>query len=293
MVPFSVLIIARDEEANLSDLMPTLGWCDDVVVVDDESTDDTRRVAEAAGARVFRRAFDSFAGQRNWALDNVPFQHEWVFHLDADERMPGELVREIERVIVETTLDGFWVASKLMFYGRWIRRASGFPVYQMRLGRNPGVSFIQAGHGQRENCRDEQLGVLREALLHWNFSKGLEEWIEKHNRYSTDEARAAIEDEGGAIGALFSRNGIERRRAVKRLLRGVPFRSTLRFSYLYLGRLGFLDGLAGLHYCRLVAMYELMIELKMREGRLARDGRSSEMGGRPRKRAEWLGGSRE
>lgn len=272
-MPFSVLLLARNEEQNLERLMPKLVWCDDVVLVDDTSTDGTPRVAREAGARVFDRRFDTFAGQRNWALDHVSFRHEWVFHLDADEEIPGELVDEIERATRDTDRVAFWVPSKLMFFGKWLRHAAAYPVYQVRLGRNPGLRFVQTGHGQREDLAPGELGTLRHALVHRNFSKGLEEWFEKHNRYSTDEAKRAAEVlEGGwpPIGDFLRGDPVRQRRVLKDLSWRLPFRPLLRFLYLYALRLGFLDGRAGYDYCRLLAAYELMTEVKIREIQMRR-----------------------
>ena len=79
--------------------MDSVAWADDVVVLDSYSSDETVELAKAKGARVVQRKFDDFGGQRNFALDEIDFKHEWVFHLDADERFNEELRSECERVI--------------------------------------------------------------------------------------------------------------------------------------------------------------------------------------------------
>ena len=96
---FSILILTKNEEINMRDCMESVSWCDDVVVLDSLSDDDTCEMAEDMGARVFERPFDDFGAQRNYALDEIEFRHPWVFHLDADERFNEELRAECERVI--------------------------------------------------------------------------------------------------------------------------------------------------------------------------------------------------
>ena len=185
---FSVLILTRNEEQNLSDCLASVKWCDDIVVLDSLSTDGTVAVARSAGARVVERSFDDFATQRNYALDKIPFQHPWVFHLDADERFTKSLQRECETVIAEDQQSGFLVPSRLMFMDKWLRWSGMYPVYQMRLMKLGEIRFIQAGHGQREAEAKRGVSKLREPYLHYNFSKGLDDWREKHDRYSTKEA---------------------------------------------------------------------------------------------------------
>ena len=264
---FSVLILTLNEEKNLPDCLASVKWCDDVVVLDSLSTDRTTAVAKASGVRVVERAFDDFAGQRNYALEKIPFQHPWVFHLDADERFTEPLQHECETVIAEDRHSGFLVPSKLMFMDKWLRWSGMYPVYQMRLMKLGEIRFIQAGHGQREADAKRGVGTLREPYLHYNFSKGLDEWREKHNRYSTKEAQEGLQErERGQIGwrDLWGSDPVARRRALKRLSMRLPCRPGLRFLYMYVLRLGFLDGRPGLVYCRLLASYESMIVTKMR-----------------------------
>jgi glycosyltransferase involved in cell wall biosynthesis len=232
-------------------------------VVDDESSDRTAEVARAGGARVLQRKFDSFAGQRNWALDSAPWRNEWILHLDADEVVTPELVAEVADAVPGSRFDAYRIPSRLIFMGRALTHAATYPTYQVRLGRNPGLRFKQVGHGQREDMDAARIGTLREPYLHYSFSKGLEEWLEKHNRYSTEEAREEVHStERVRPSALFSNDPVERRRALKRAARHMPLRPTLRFLWLYAWKRGFLDGRAGFEYCRLMACYEAMIRSK-------------------------------
>ena len=265
---FSVLILTRNEEQNLPDCLASVKWCDDIVVLDSLSTDRTVVVARNAGARVVERPFDDFAAQRNYALDKIPFRHAWVFHLDADERFTESLRRECEAVIAADQQSGFLVPSKLMFMDKWLRWSGMYPVYQMRLMKLGEIRFIQTGHGQREADAKRGVGKLREPYLHYNFSKGLDDWREKHERYSTREAEESLQErQDGQIDwrDLGGTDPVARRRALKRLSMRLPCRPTLRFLYMYVFRLGFLDGQPGLMYCRLLATYEKMIVTKLKD----------------------------
>ena len=267
-VNFSVVILTYNEERNIQACLDSLRCCDEVVVVDSFSTDRTREIAHAAGCKVVEREFDDFAGQRNWAMDSIDFKHKWVFHLDADERFTPELAGECEDVVHEDLFSGYMVASKLMFMGKWLKRSAGFPVYQMRLAKLGEIKFIQHGHGQREADAIRGVGFLRRAYLHFPFKKGMQEWHDKHLCYADDEARLALEEAGVAgvgAGALMAADPVLRRRALKRLSRSLPLRPALRFLYMYILKMGFMDGAAGLRYCRMMAEFERMIDVRLTE----------------------------
>ena len=263
---FSILILTLNEEQNLPECIASVKWCDDVVVLDSLSTDQTVELAKAAGVRLYQRRFDDFASQRNYALDQVPFKHPWVFHLDADERFTEPLRRECEEAIAEDRRSGFLAPSKLIFMDRWLRWSGMYPVYQMRLMKLGEIRFVQKGHGQREADAKRGVGTLREPYLHYNFSKGLDDWREKHDRYSTKEAVESVQRQNQPVcwRDLWSGDPVARRRALKQLSMRLPCRPLLRFFYMYVLRLGFLDGRPGLVYCRLLASYETMIVTKMR-----------------------------
>jgi glycosyltransferase involved in cell wall biosynthesis len=238
-------------------------------VIDSFSTDRTIEIAQAAGARVVQRAFDSFAGQRNFALQNVRFNHDWVLHLDADEVCTEPLRQEIQQAIFEPQFYAYRIPSKTIFLGQWLRFSGMYPCYQVRLGRHPVFRFKQVGHGQREDITPARVGTLKEPYLHYSFSKGFEDWFAKHNRYSSDEALDFIENCQGEnldwSSLLSFRDQTRRRRALKDLASHLPCRPICRFLYMYVLRMGFLDGRAGLKYCRMMAMYEAMIDLKVEE----------------------------
>ena len=253
---YSVLILTLNEERDLPRCLASLRRCDDIVVLDSGSTDATAALAKAAGARVFTRPFDNFAGQRNYAQREIKFRHPWVFHLDADEQLTPKLDAECRVAAGRTDLDGFLVAPKMMFQGRWIPHCTDFPAWQARFVRAPEFEFVQAGHGQRE-APHMRVAPLRANYLHDLSSGGESEWLDKHRRYAREEAAAYLAANAEIrLAELFSGERLQRRRALKRLSYSLPFRPALRFVYQYVLRRGFLDGGPGLRYCQLLARYE-------------------------------------
>lgn len=263
---FSILILTLNEEVNLEQCLESVRWCDDVVILDSLSSDKTEEIARSNRVNFHQRKFDNFAGQRNYALTNLEFRYEWVFHLDADERFTDALRADCEAKIAEAAHDGYYVASKMMFMGRWLKHAASYPAYQMRLLRRGRLDFIQYGHGQRESD-PSRTGYLQEALLHYSFNKGLDDWCARHDRYSSDEAKLNLSSARTptAFSELFSSDSILRRRALKQLSMRLPFRPLLKFLFLYVLKGGFLDGRPGFVYCVLQSFYEYMIVLKSKE----------------------------
>lgn len=270
---YSVLILTHNEAANIGRCLDSLQACDDIVVLDSYSSDATLQVCGQYPVRTFDRQFDTFAGQRNWAIDNVPFKHAWVLHLDADECVTPDLHRELLDVVSRDETSAYLLANKLIFMGRWIRHASMYPYYQARLLRIGESRFVQTGHGQTLGPTARGVGTLREPYLHYNFSKGISDWVSRHNRYSSDEARRIASRSmplGKAlIGLIRGATPQERQQARKRLADSLPARPLWRFMFLYFVKGGFLDGGPGFHYCMLMAIYDYLIGLKSKEMRSA------------------------
>ncbi len=265
--PVTVVILTLNEEINLADCLASCRWCDDVHVVDSGSQDRTVEIARAMGATVHRHPFTSFGAQRNWAIDNIDAKHDWIFHLDADERFTPELVKAIAALLASNPPQaGFHVPHKMMFMGRWLKRSGGYPTYQMRLFHRTRMRFCDYGHGQRELTEGE-VGVLDEPYLHYSFSKGLYDWLDKHNRYSSLEALQVISETNHrwfSPKAMLSRDRVKRWRAWKAFSYHLPFRATLRWFVTLFVMGGVFEGRAGWNYARLIALYERMIILKLK-----------------------------
>jgi glycosyltransferase involved in cell wall biosynthesis len=265
----SILILTLNEEANLAECIDSCGWADDIVVFDSMSEDRTLEIANAKGVRVFQRHFDNYAAQRNAALTTVPYEHPWILMVDADERVPVELAAEIEATIANAGAGValFRMRRKDFFLGKWLRRSSGYPSWFGRLVRLGRVRVEREVN--EEYIADGEVGHLKSHLHHYPFNKGIAYWFERHNKYSSMEAIAKMRVRGDPIltQELFARDPIVRRRMLKQLLYRMPLRPLIVFFYLYVVRLGFLDGRAGFYFSRMRAAYEMMIDLKVDEAR--------------------------
>jgi len=264
----SVLILTFNEEINVQQCLDSVAWSDDVLLIDSFSADSTVALARSAGARVLQRHFLDFADQRNFGIRHGGFKYDWLLHLDADEVVTPELKDELLTIVKNAPRLAYRISSRLIFHGQWLRHSSMYPCYQVRLGRRDSLEFAQVGHGQRETLPASAIGTLKQPLLHYSFSKGLEDWFAKHNRYSSNEATENLRSlNGGRMpwGDLLNSNRTKRWRALKELSIRLPFRPLLRFIYVYFLRLGFLDGRAGWRYCQMLSIYECMIGLKIKE----------------------------
>ena len=269
----SVLIMTRDEEINIGACLRGMMFSDDVVVLDDNSADGTLGIVKTfPGVRVVQRTLDNWAAQQNWALETIAFKHRWVFQIDADERMTPELRDELLAIAADPQDPrvAYYVGRKNYFMGRWLKHAMG-PVKVLRFFQPPFVRYERLVN-PAPVIRGPS-GELRNYALHYSFSKGLVPWLSKHNSYARFEAMEGQKVRQGSghtlrsdLRALFQ-GGPEHRQAVKRLSYRLPGRAVQRFAYTYLMRCGFLDGLPGLRFCLMIAMYEYWIELKLIEAR--------------------------
>lgn len=265
----SVVVLTKNEENNIHRCVEALEWAEEVVVIDDGSIDNTVQIATRLGARVINHSFKSFASQRNWALEHAGLRNEWVLMLDADEVSTDEFAAEICNAIVsaESNVNAFRTCRKTMLDGVWLKHSDGFPVWIMRLVRLGRASFQDSGHGEVPVPAIEgTIGTIRSPFIHFAFSRGMDDWWMRHVRYAGREA--AQEREHGtdtSVLSLFSLDASLRRRALRTLARKTPARGLLRFFYQYVLRGGFLDGAAGLRFCRMMASYEGMIAIRSTE----------------------------
>lgn len=273
----SILILTLNEEVNLPDCLDSVSWSDDIVVFDSFSSDRTVEIAKAAGARVVQRKFDNWSTHQNWAVENIEFKYPWVYYSDADEIIPSELRDEILKVTSEKDHPevAYRLRLKNMFMGRWIKHSSFYPSWIARLFKPDKIRW------EREvnpiAVIDGPVGFLQNHFEHYSFNKGFCAWFEKHNKYSNIEAEETLKSLCNGdfkLSEVFSRNPVIRRKALKQLSFRMPGRPFAKFAYMYLLRAGFLDGRAGLTYCTLQAVYEYMIELKVKELRRREKGLS-------------------
>jgi len=263
-VPVTVMVFTLDEEQNLPRCLESLRWCDDVIVIDSFSTDRTEEISRAAGARFYEHVFEGFGSQRNWAMDNTAPKHDWILVLDADERVPDELVEEMRETLAAApeSVGAYRLSRRFYLWGRWLRHSSLYPTWVVRLVHKDRTRYVNRGHAETQEVKGE-IRELKSDLIDEN-EKGIDEWFERQLRYAGKEAELELQEEAKApsTAALFSSDPLERRAALKRLGWRLPGRAPLYFFYSYFLRRGFLDGTDGLIFCSMRAMFQQMIVVK-------------------------------
>ncbi len=285
LVSLTLLIAARNEAANIRKcLASVVGRAERVVVLDSHSTDATAQLAAEAGAEVvqFTHA-GGYPKKRQWALDTLDITTEWVLFLDADEEVPAGLWDEIAAAVADAkSPNGFLVTKGFHFLGRRFR-FGGFSFAAVLLVRRGKARFEKLVDDPASGLDMEvhervvvngPVGRLRTPLVHDDF-KGLEAYLDRHNRYSTWEARLRLRfltsgeyGESRIRPRLFG-NAQERRRFLKYLAVRLPGESFAWFAYHYVLRLGFLEGRRGWIAARLRSDYIAAVRAKVYEMKTA------------------------
>ncbi|MEO8890944.1 MAG: glycosyltransferase family 2 protein [Coleofasciculaceae cyanobacterium] len=279
-IPVSVLIPAKNEEANLAACLESVARADEVFVVDSQSSDCSVEIAKSYGANIVQFQFNGrWPKKKNWSLENLAFRNEWVLIVDCDERITDELWSEIALAIQNPQFAGYYINRKVFFLGKWIRYGGKYPDWNLRLFKHKQGRYENLNTEEIRNTGDNEVHehvildgavkYLKNDMLHIDF-RDIYHWLERHNRYSNWEARVYLnlingKDDSGTIGANFFGDAVQRKRFLKKLWVRLPFKPTLRFILFYIIRLGFLDGKAGYIYGRLLSQYEYQIGVKLYE----------------------------
>ncbi len=265
-----VLIQTFNEELNLAHTLESVkGWAHRIFVVDSGSTDRTVKIAEEYGASVVTHPWEGYAQQKNWALKNIPFQSPWILILDADEAVSPELRDEMLAIAQRNPDDvpqaGFYLNRVFVFLGKKIFHCGYFPSWNLRFFKT-GKARYEERLVHEHMIVDGPTEYLKHLLIHED-RRGLEHFFAKHNRYSTLEAREIFEhpQDWPGLGG-FIKDRIARRRFLKsRVVPKVPVSWVMRFLYMYVFRLGFMDGWAGWKLCNFISTYEFLIQTKYQE----------------------------
>ncbi len=268
--PLSVLVTTYNQEANIARCLESVaGWAAEVCVLDSFSTDATTAIVGLYPVTLRQRRFDDFASNKNWALEHLPWTHDWLLILDADEIIAPELQQEIREALrAPGGSAGFYLNRRVYFLGRWLRHCGWYPNWNLRLFRHR-LGRYESRKVHEHLILRGKAGYLKHDLIH-DDRRGVAAWIDRHNRFSSLEAQERLALLRGKSHSAFhgslSGGPVERRRFLKeRVFLWLPAKPILWFLYLYIFRLGFLDGCAGLHFCFLQAIQEYQVSLKMRE----------------------------
>lgn len=273
-LPITVLVPTKNEEANIRQCLQSTARFEKVFVIDSNSTDNTAAIAREFNAEVVQFKYDGgWPKKKNWALTNLPISTPWVCILDADECLTDPLIDEI-KINLERDINGMYVQWKFYFLGKWMKYSWSHG-WMMRIFRT-GTAFYEdlgmRGEGGWDNEVHENLVVsgrvlmLSHQLIH-NSNQDISFWISKQNQFSDWNAMRRIKqtDESIRLSHIISKDPLQRRKLLKLIYLRLPFKPLAMFIYLYLIKLGILDGKAGLYFCLMRSVHELNTEVKIYE----------------------------
>ncbi len=274
----SLILLTYNEEVNIERaLQSTVGWVEEIIVVDSYSTDRTLEICRRYTNKIFQHPFENQAKQFNWALKNIPLEHPWIMRLDADEVVTPELASEIVQVLpgLPEEVTGIYLKRKVLFLGRWIRHGDYYPMWFLRIFRK--------GFGRYEEITEEHIVLshgrairLKNDFIDDNH-KGLSFWVDKHNHWAIGEmldlmnyAQQGKPPPQGVDPCFFSTQEKRRRWLKVRIYARLPLflRAGVFFFYRYFLRLGFLDGKEGLIFHFLQGCwYRFLVDAKIYEAK--------------------------
>jgi hypothetical protein len=274
-VPVSVVILTRDEEPNMRRCLSSVAWADQVVVVDSGSTDDTVAIARSAEGELVEQPWLGFSGQREFALRLPLLRHDWVYFVDADQWISQQLASEVAEQLADPSCAAMSHRLRLVFQGRWIRHCGWYSTSRnVQLMDRRYSKYDGSLVGERV-CVDGPIHRLRNDIVDQDL-KGLAAWLHKHVRYAQLEAQRRGQP-APLLQRLRSLRSRDRTRAeppIRVFLKdvifpSVPAKPVALFLYMYVIRLGLLDGRPGLRFCFYHAWYEASVAALQPDSRLA------------------------
>ncbi|MBI5214622.1 MAG: glycosyltransferase family 2 protein [Ignavibacteriae bacterium] len=233
-IGLSVIVITKNEERNIRECLESVKWADEIIVVDSQSNDRTVEIAREFTENIFVIEWKGYGETKNFALTKVT--NEWVFWLDADERVPKELADEIKLTIQSSReMTAYKVARRAYFLGKWIKHCGWYPGYVVRLFKKDSAQFTQSLVHEKVEIAGT-FGQLQHDLLHYT-DDNLFHYFSKFNNYTSLAA-----EEMKKSGRNYS-------------LWDVLTRPPFLFFKMYFLRLGFLDGMHGFILSAVSAFY--------------------------------------
>jgi glycosyltransferase involved in cell wall biosynthesis len=189
-VPVTATVITYNEAANIQAALESLSWADEIIVVDSESTDDTVSIARRFTDKVIVRPWPGYIDQKNFAAQQA--RHDWIFSLDADERVTPALAEEIKQVVSYPSAVGYRVPRVTFHLGRWMRSTDWYPDYQLRLYDRRHARWW--GKYVHESVKaDGRVEDLTSELQHYAY-RDLAHHFQTMDRYTSLAARQMFEE---------------------------------------------------------------------------------------------------
>lgn len=274
-ISITVIIPTLNEEKNLPYcIKPLLNWAQKIIIVDSNSSDNTIKIAKDNGIEIINFTYlGGWPKKRQYVLDNYNFQTEWILLLDADEILTESAKKAISKGVNSQQYDGYYLWFKMYFLNKFLKFS------------DPGMrklSLFRVGHGNYEMRYENQdetmcdmevhehvivkgrVGELKNPIRHVNYNS-LSRFIIKHDQYSNYESKVHTEGSEGEITSNLFGSFEQRRRYLKNKLIRNPFSPFFYFLYMFIFRLGFLDGRQGFYYILYQAIYLYFVNSKIYE----------------------------
>jgi glycosyltransferase involved in cell wall biosynthesis len=243
MLKLSVVILTKNEEACIAECLESVKWADEIIVVDDESTDRTLEIVKRYGANVFSRKMDNEGRHRNWGYAQA--RNLWVLSLDADEKVTPELKIEIEAVIQSNKFVAYDIPLRNFISNYWVRHGGWYPASKVRLFRKDKFKYEEAEVHPRVFI-DGECGHLKSDIIHKGYPD-LEHFLNSVNRQSTLEAKKWINTNR------------------KMSLPHIIWRAGDRFFRRYIRKKAYKDGMYGFIIAFFDTLYQILSYAKWRE----------------------------
>lgn len=270
MLDLTAIILTYNEEMNIKACIESIRFFTKrIVVVDSNSNDNTVAIAQGCGAEVLVNPWVNYATQYNWGIENAHINTEWILRIDADERISNEAASEIVEICGNANnpdISGIIVRFKVTFLGKDLKHGGIYPFRKLLIYRN------NCGYMENRNM-DEHIVLkkgkavyLKNDSYHYDY-KGLTEWIDKHNKYSSREVLDYINNDTHELWNL-NHNAKIKRWIKYHLYYRLPMglRAHLYYIYRYYIKFGFLDGKEGKIFCFLQAYwYRFLVDAKIYE----------------------------
>lgn len=242
--PISVVVLTKNEEANIADcLFSVKGWADEIIVVDDFSTDKTVELANKYADKVLINQMKVEGTHRNWAYAQA--KNEWVLSLDADEQVTSDLKKEIDEVLQSTDCVCFSVPLRNYIGTHWVRHGGWYPAAKVRLFKKSKFKYEEVEVHPRV-FTEGKCGHLKSDIIHKGYPD-FEHFLASVNRQTTLEARKWINTNR------------------KMSLGKASWRTIDRFFRIYFGKKGYKDGLVGFMVALFASLYQILSYAKYKQ----------------------------
>jgi len=243
-IKVSAVIITHNESKNLRRTLTQLHWCDEIIIVDSYSTDDTVAIAEEFGCRVFFKVFEGYGAQKRYAVALA--NNDWVLNIDADEVLSDDLVREIMQEFRKgPSCSGYRLPMNLVFLGREFRYGKESQRYFLRLFNKTAGNWNDSVVHEKIELQGT-IGRMEGKMLHYSYHN-LQQWYDKFGRYTTMSAEGAV------------RKG--KKKSIAAVLFALPW---YFFRYYFIER-NILNGTEGFYWSVLSSLSHFTKYIKIRE----------------------------